>query len=62
MSSLSKEDIEGLEMMERYGGDFVRNIAKAWFHADSENQMKLRNAFGNYLDQYKEMAKQHPRG
>jgi hypothetical protein len=38
--------------MERYGGSFAGHIARAYFAADSTNQRKLLEAFGDLFERY----------
>lgn len=45
-----------LEAMERFGGSFVKNLARLYRSGDLVNQGKLRAAFEDYFIQYDEMA------
>ncbi len=56
MITRTKDDIEALELMQQCGGHFVSNLARAWVFADAENDLRLRLAFGHYLDEYKALA------
>lgn len=47
-----------LAMMETYGGSFVKALANAMRHADSNNYAKLVSTFSNYVSEYRAMAKQ----
>ena len=38
--------------MEVYGGSFASRIAQAYFYADSTNQRKLLEAFGDLFERY----------
>jgi hypothetical protein len=49
-------DADVLNVMERYGGSFVKALAVAWRRADAENRDKLMRAFWQYWDQYAAMA------
>jgi len=43
------------ELMENIGGSFAKQIALAFFHADSENTIKLVTAFQDLFDKYLDM-------
>lgn len=47
------EDFEIIEAMEKYGGNFVKAIAKACYCADGFNYMKLRGTFPEIFEEYK---------
>lgn len=47
------DDLKALEAMKRYGGGFASRLAEAWMHADMQNSAKLREAFGDLLDNYR---------
>lgn len=53
-----KDQLErkAIELMIQYGGGFAHNLGKAWAHADSHNEQRLRSAFPDLLDRYKQMA------
>ncbi len=36
---------DGIELMEKLGGSFVRSLAEAWYHADGVNKAKLEKNF-----------------
>ena len=52
-----KVTIEGIQLMERMGGSFVRTLAEAWHHADPENKEKLASTF-SYFEEYSIQAKE----
>ena len=39
--------------MVRYGGSFVESLGKALLQADDNNQLKIKKAFPEYWEQYK---------
>lgn len=43
---------DGLHMMERIGGSFVRSLAACYYAADSENKQRLWVAFREYFERY----------
>lgn len=45
------------ENMQRYGGSFVKALGVALSCADVHNQIKIKNAFPEYWDQYLNFAK-----
>ena len=45
-----------LNEMEKYGGGFVKALAKAWKRADRINHLKLKEAFGDIFSKYEEFA------
>lgn len=49
-------EYEILKTMERYGGGFIQQLVVLYHHADQVNQAKLRAAFANYFEEYREMA------
>lgn len=51
------KDLKMIEMMEEYGGSFVRALALAMTHADPNNYAKLVSTFSNYVSEYRKMAK-----
>jgi hypothetical protein len=40
------------QMMEKEGGHFASALAKAYYHADSANAQRLRNAFPDLFEPY----------
>ena len=46
-------DEEVLVAMEKYGGSFVKQLARLYRLADAVNKAKLENCFKNYFDEYK---------
>lgn len=49
-------DQRALEAMERFGGIFASNLARAWQRADIINERKLRAAFPELLAEYRQMV------
>jgi len=45
-------DEEILDAMARYGGSFVKGLARLWPFADAANQARLKAAFPDYWAQY----------
>ncbi len=54
-SMLTEEDYNIVDAMEKYGGSFVKSLAMCFRTADPINFRKLKDAFPNYWNQYKEM-------
>ena len=51
--TLSRETLyQVFELMERQGGSFARNLARAWFVADGDNQKKIQDAFYDLIWEY----------
>jgi hypothetical protein len=46
------EVLARLKLMETYGGGFASALAKAWYRADGNNDVGLRQAFGDLLEDY----------
>lgn len=57
---MTDKEVRILEVMETYGGGFVKALAAAWKRADSGNHWKLRHAFANYWEQYEKLAESLP--
>lgn len=49
-------DEQVIDMMEQYGGSFVKAIAKAFRCADLVNTAKLKATFPEYWNQYRDFA------
>ena len=49
------EQINIIELMEEYGGNFVKALAKAWRLADPDNRQRLAAAFPDYWKKYEGM-------
>ncbi len=49
----SNDAIRLVNVMQKYGGDFASNLAKAWQHADSHNRHRLMLAFQDLLESYR---------
>lgn len=50
------EDWETLEAMERFGGGFVRQLAKLAAVADPVNFLKIKATWPNYFAEYADMV------
>lgn len=48
----SAEATQAARQMSRFGGNFVRHLAAAYFAADEGNQRKLLEAFTEYFEKY----------
>jgi hypothetical protein len=53
---VTTEDVATLAAMERYGGGFVKALARAANCADEENLRRLKVAFPEYWVQYREVV------
>lgn len=54
---MNKEEFEVVETMAKYGGSFVKALAKCFHRADSNNFFRLKIAFCDYWEQYEKMSK-----
>lgn len=50
---MNKDDYRVIENMEKYGGGFVKALAVCFQKADPINFIKLKIAFKNYWEEYK---------
>lgn len=46
-----------INVMQVYGGSFVKKLADAMMLADSENLQRIANAFPELIERYKEFLK-----
>lgn len=46
------KEFDTLEKMEKYGGNFVKVLAKLYHAADRFNRVKLLETFGEYFTKY----------
>ncbi len=44
------------EAMIKYGGSFVESLGRTLLQADENNQQKIKNAFPEYWERYKNMG------
>lgn len=51
-------DADAVHAMRQYGGEFVKQLAQLWLCADPLNQARVKLAFGDYFDRYREVAAQ----
>lgn len=51
------KDCEVIRAMRVYGGGFVSALAEAARNADEENLQRIKKAFPEYWERYKNMAK-----
>lgn len=49
-------DHDALLAMKKFGGGFASSLAVAWLRADSDNRKRLQDAFGDLLEDYREIA------
>ena len=49
---MSDEEMKTVERMARFGGSFVKNLAKCFYSADPINFRKLKEAFNDYWNEY----------
>lgn len=49
-------DYDVITAMERYGGGFASNLAKACMHADEQNLARIKLAFADLWQEYCELA------
>ena len=54
---MSDEELYIVEAMERYGGSFVKQLAKCFYAADIHNILRLKIAFPEYWEEYSEFAR-----
>jgi hypothetical protein len=54
-------DYQIVDAMLTYGGSFVQSLAQAWRCADAQNQARLKAAFPDYWDHYRELAEMQER-
>ena len=50
------EALHVARMMIRYGGGFVHNLGRALQRADSNNTARIKEAFPEYWETYKDMV------
>ena len=55
---MNEEDIKIIDAMEEYGGSFVKALANVCRHADHYNLGKIRQAFHEYWNVYREKSEQ----
>lgn len=49
-------DNEIADTMHKYGGGFASQLALAFKHADSFNKARIKVAFGDLFNQYRELS------
>jgi len=54
---VTPDDFAITEAMIMYGGSFAQQLGKAWRCADETNQQRLKAAFGDCWEKYRELAK-----
>ena len=53
---MSHWELEIVEAMTRYGGNFIRHLAAAYTAADPENRRLIRETWPDNWEQYRSMA------
>jgi len=53
----NEKEYQTVEAMEKFGGSFVKALARAFHRADPINFIKLKNAFPEYWEEYKGFIK-----
>jgi len=56
---LDDKEYEIIELMQEYGGSFVKALAECLLRADPTNYQKLKDAFPEYILEYARMANLH---
>lgn len=54
---MTTSDIQTLNAMSQYGGSFVKALACAALHADSENLERIKKAFPELWDTYRQFPR-----
>lgn len=54
---MNEEEYKVVDKMEQCGGSFVKHLAILFRLADEENFKELKNAFPEYWERYKKLAK-----
>lgn len=52
----TNQDLDTLNAMSKYGGGFVKALANAGHHADSNNLERIKRTWPEYWKHYAEMA------
>lgn len=52
---MNEQDYNTVEMMEKYGGSFVKTLAELARHADPINLAKIKDAWREYWKEYELM-------
>jgi len=55
MGLLLEKDYKTLDKMEKYGGSFVKALAKLARHADPQNLAKIKSTWSEYWEFYEKM-------
>lgn len=58
---MNEQEYKVVEMMETYGGSFVKALAVCFQRADRNNFIKLKFTFSDYWSQYEKMVKDETR-
>jgi hypothetical protein len=54
---MEEEDITVVHTMRHYGGSFVQALAEAAMRADPINLRRIKEAFPEYWEEYRQMAR-----
>ena len=57
---MTEGDLKVVEMMEKFGGSFVKALAVAFLRSDHVNFQKLKEAFPEYWEEYERLADELP--
>lgn len=52
----TEEDAQIVDAMAYYGGSFVKSLAACFYRADATNFAKLKRAFPEYWEEYRQMV------
>lgn len=53
---MTEQDIKTVEMMEKFGGSFVKALAECARRADNINLAKIKLTWADYWHKYEDMA------
>jgi hypothetical protein len=53
---MTEEEMKVVETMQEFGGSFVKALASCFYRADPLNFQRLRKAFPEYWNEYREKA------
>lgn len=54
---MEDDEFDIVARMDRYGGNFVKGLARCFYCADRPNFLKLKAAFPEYWEEYKNFKK-----
>lgn len=53
---MNEDDLKVVECMEKYGGSFVKHLARLCYQADPINLELIKKTWSKYWSQYTQMA------